>query len=127
MNLEFNIEGEVTYTESEINSDVNNIQGINATQSGGYITAEDFLKDKQITIKLYNFKHELVKYRDVDDSIKEAIQIFDGSQGTKYIFIIDELLANQLGKGNYYLSLSISSQGYNETIFYQESCDLTIK
>lgn len=127
INLEFNIEGEVTYTESEISSELNNTQGIDVNQVGGYITAEDFLKDKQVIIKLYDFRHELIKYRDIDNSIKEAIQIFNGSQGTKYIFVIDELLAKQLGKGNYYLSLTVSSQGYNETIFYQEDCGITIK
>lgn len=127
INLEFNIEGEVTYTESESNGEINNIQGINASNSGGYIEVLDFLKDKKITIKMYNFRHELVKYEDMDGSIKSAVQVFDGSQGTKYIFVIDELLASKLGKGNYYLSLTISSQGYNETILYQDDCSITIK
>lgn len=126
INLEFNIEGEVTFTEGE-SKEISNIDGMNATQTGGYISAEDFLKDKEVTIKLMNFRHEIVKYKDIDDSIKCAIQKFSGSQGTKYIFVIDDLLAKQLGKGNYYLSLAISNEGYNETIFYQESCGITIK
>lgn len=98
INLEYNIEGEVT------------VEG-----SSNYITAEDFLADKQVTIKLYNFRREVI-----------AEKTFEGS--TTIIFPIDKELAKILVQGVYYSSLEIwMGEDFNKTLLKQDECTLTIK
>lgn len=96
--LEFNIEGEVVIGDSE-----------------NYITAEEFLQNKKITFKLFNFRREEIISTDYDAS-------------TTITFTIDEVLAKKLKKGVYYCSLDIwDGIAFNRTIYTQESCSLTIK
>ena len=80
-----------------------------------YITAEDFMKDKQVTVQLYNFRHEPL-----------VLKTYAGS--TKIIFAIDKEMSEQLVKGVYYCTLTIwSGDTFNKTIFEQTDCTLTVK
>lgn len=97
VNLEFNIDGEVTFEGSD-----------------EYITAEDFLKDKQVVVRLFNFRREMI-----------AEKTYPGS--TKIIFSIDKEFSKKLVRSNYYCSLLITSDDLNYTLFYQEDSKLTVK
>ena len=98
VNLEFNISGEVVVEGSQT-----------------YITAEDFLQDKQITVKLYNFRREII-----------AQQTYPGN--TTITFSIDDKLAKELVQGVYYTTLEVWSWDvFNKTLIKQEQCTLTIK
>ena len=81
-----------------------------------YITAQDFLSDKQITVQLYNFRHELI-----------TSKLFNGT--TEVRFDIDKKLSDSLVKGVYYCSLTVWNQDetYNQTIFQQEETTLIVK
>lgn len=59
-----------------------------------YITAEDFLQDKKITFKLYNFRREPI-----------LTLHFPGS--TKVMIEIDDELSRKLVKGVYYCTLDV--------------------
>lgn len=103
VNLEFNINGEVTYEGSE-----------------DYITAKDFLSDKLATIKLYNFRREEI--------VEKVYDLSTLPDPTSVTFVIDEGLSKKLVKGVYYITLTISDKtGFNTTIFYQEDCNLFVK
>lgn len=98
LNLEFNIEGEVVIGDSE-----------------EYVTAEDFVKDKTITLKIYNFRRE------------ELIHI-DYEGATTITFEIDDKITKIFKKGVYYCSLDLwNGNSFNRTIYMQENCTLTVK
>ena len=80
INLEFNIEGEMTTQED-------------------YIEAKDFLINKYAQFKLYNFRHEPI--------YELTTPKFTGDTAT-VIIPIDVELSKKLVKGIYYCSLSIS-------------------
>lgn len=80
-----------------------------------YMSAADFLVDKQITVQLYNFRMEQI-----------AIKTFAGN--SRIIFPIDKELSEKMVKSNYYCTLTVwSGQDLNKTILSQEDCILTVK
>ena len=98
LNLEFNITGEVV------------VEG-----SVDYIDATDFLEDKSITVTLYNFRREII-----------TVRTYPGS--TTIIFEIDKELSNILVPGIYYCAVTVwEGEDYNQTIFHQIDCTLTVK
>lgn len=115
INLEFNIDGEVVFTESDKDITQDNTENtIDLSQAGGYIPAEEFLKDKEIIVRIMNFRREII-----------AEQTYQGS--TKIIFTIDKDLSQKMVKSNYYCSLTIQSKTLEHTIFSQNDCTLTVK
>ena len=68
-----------------------------------YISASDYLKDKQIYITLYNFRYEPVVTRS-----------FEGKD--KVIFEIDATLSEELVKGIYYCSVTVKSEEVTITV-----------
>lgn len=98
LNLEFNIEGELV------------VEGNNQ-----YVDASDFLKDKQITVQLFNFRRELI------DS-----KTYAGN--TTIIYPIDKELSKKLVRSVYYCSLTVwKGDDLNNTIFEQQDCTLTVR
>lgn len=98
INLEFTIEGEVTY------------EGSNE-----YVDAAEFMKEKQVTIELYNFRRELITTRTLAGS-------------NVIVFEIDEALSKELIRGNYYCTLTVfDNSGLNKTLFYQDDCTLFVE
>ena len=96
--MQFDIDGEVVYEGSE-----------------QYIPASDFLKDKQIIVRLFNFRREMI-----------AEKFYPGS--TQIIFSIDKELSKKLVKSVYYCSLLLTNnEDLNYTLFYQSDCTLTVK
>lgn len=80
-----------------------------------YMSAADFLVDKQITVQLYNFRMEQI-----------AIKTFAGN--SRIIFPIDKELSEKMVRSNYYCTLTVwSGQDLNKTILSQEDCILTVK
>ncbi len=80
-----------------------------------YISAEDFIKDKQITFTLYNFRWEEIDTK-----------LYDGSTDINYI--IDDELSKKLVKGVYYGKLTIwQGTSLIATIFQQDDCTFTVK
>ena len=90
--------------------------------SNEYISADDFVKNKKITMNLYNFRRELIytAFINVPDNIDDAnIVSFD----------IDSELSAKLVQGIYYCSLDISDDklGFNQTILQMDQCTLEVK
>lgn len=96
INLDFSIEGEVTLDD------------------GTYITANDFLKDKLYTIKLYDFR--------LNEIYTQA-----GKSSTNIVLNIDKNLSSKFVRGVYYCSLQISGKEFQETLFSPQDCKLLVK
>lgn len=102
VNLEFNIEGEVTYEGND-----------------SYVSAKEFLKDKQIEIKLFNFRREEI-----------ISKIFkDQEDMSTVIFEIDKDLSEELVRGVYYCSLVVLNNDgtYIQTLLDLDNCTLRVK
>lgn len=98
IDLQFDISGEVTFDGSE-----------------DYMTAEEFLADKYITIQLFNFRREVVE-----------AHTYAGT--TPVVFEIDKELSESLTKGSYYCTLTVwKDNNFNKTLFYQTDATLTVK
>lgn len=79
-----------------------------------YLSSEDYLKDKQIELILYNFRMEPIHK-----------QLFNGSPNI--IFSIDPELSKTLVKGVYYCSLHVFNDSVYQTIFDSTDCTLLVK
>lgn len=98
VNLEFNIDGEVTLVDEET-----------------YIPAEDFLKDKKITITILDFRNNIVVDR-----------VFDAS--TKVIFMVDKELSKKMVRGVYNCTVTVwDDDGFTKTIFANEDATFIVK
>lgn len=98
VSLEFNIEGEVIVADSN-----------------EYVTAEDFVKGKTLTLKLLNFR-------------REEIYSVDYEGNTTITFDINDEIAKMLKKGIYYCSLDLwDGVNFNRKIYSPEDCTFTIK
>ena len=103
LNLEFDIYGELVVEDTE------------DSHNSFYVLPDDWFTNKQVTFKLYNFRREVI-----------VEQCFNAS--SKIIVPITPELSKQLVKGVYYCSLTIwEGEEYNQTIFYQDECTLTVK
>lgn len=98
VNLEFTIEGEV------VNED-----------SSKYIDAAEFMKDKQVTVQICNFRREpIITKTYAGDAI--------------ITFAIDEEISKKLVRGNYYCTVTVfNNHGLNKTLFYQDDCTLYVE
>lgn len=83
-----------------------------------YVSAKDYLKDKEIAVTLYNFRHEPVDH-------PKATQHFEGTP--KVIFKIDKELSATLVKGIYYCSVTVSNPTVSYTIFDSNDGCLLVK
>lgn len=79
-----------------------------------YVTASDYLEDKQVEVTLYNFRMEPV-----------YSQVFTGQ--TKIILPITTELSKKLLKGIYYCSLVVFNDTVNLPIFSSNDCTLLVK
>lgn len=79
-----------------------------------YITASDYLADKQIEVTLYNFRMEPIHN-----------EVFKGQP--KIIFPITTELSKKLLKGIYYCSLTVFNESVNLPIFSSTDCTLLVK
>lgn len=79
-----------------------------------YISADTYLKNKNIELKLYNFRHEEI-YQ----------QVFEGK--SRIIFNITPDLSKMLKRGIYYCSLTVFNKDVNMTIFDASDCTLVVK
>lgn len=79
-----------------------------------YISANDYLKDKQIELTLYNFRMEPVH-----------TQLFTGKP--KVIFPITTELSKKLLRGIYYCSLKVFNDAVNINVFDTADCMLLVK
>ena len=155
LNLEFNLDGEITvetdaiiydtygkcpdtYTEGRIGQRCYNIVNMKSwtcvsivdnnfnwvqdaefiyperADRSVYVSASDYLKDKEIDITLYNFRYEPVITR-----------TFEGKD--KVVFEIDATLSEKLVKGIYYCSVNVKSADVYLTIFSPKDCILQVK
>jgi hypothetical protein len=89
VNLEYNIDGEVTDVES-----------------GTYIRANEWLETKRCKVTLLDFRHEVV-----------ASKVFPGS--SQITFTIDSALSKSLLRGVYYCRLAVIDTDDEETILSQ--------
>ena len=79
-----------------------------------YVTAADYMKDKQVDVTLYNFRMEPIHS-----------ETFNGN--TKIIFPITTELSKKLVKGIYYCSLTVFNDSVNLPIFSSSDCTLLVK
>ena len=79
-----------------------------------YIDASDYLKDKMITFRLYNFRYEEIYTKNISGS--PEIKIF-----------IDTEINKLLTKGIYYCSLEVIGNNSCEKVFDVTDCKLLIK
>lgn len=79
-----------------------------------YVSARDYLKDKEIDVTLYNFRHEPI-----------VTQHFEGTP--KVIFKIDKELSASLVRGIYYCSVTVSNPTVSYTIFDSNDGCLLVK
>lgn len=105
LNLEFTIEGEVTLEDSS-----------------EYIPAEDFVKGKKVTMKIYNFRREVIytTFLDIADDAEKANTV---------TFEIDQELSNKMVKGVYYCSLNLSDEklGFDQTVLQLDECTINVR
>ena len=155
LNLEFNIEGEITvesdaivYTEEGSGPDISTVGYLNQRayniedfsswtctkivedyyiweedsefvydETAGYkvyVSAEDFLADKNIQVTLYNFRMEPIHK-----------EIFEGT--TQVILPITCELSKQMKRGIYYCELSVFNSEMSMKIFDSHDCILSVK
>lgn len=79
-----------------------------------FISASDYIKDKVITIALYNFRVEEIHRITVPAS-------------TQVSLVINKELSKKLVKGIYYCSLEVSGTDMHQTIFAPQDCKLLVK
>ena len=79
-----------------------------------YVTAADYMKDKQVCVTLYNFRMEPIHS-----------ETFNGN--TKIIFSITTELSKKLVRGIYYCSLTVFNDSVNLPIFSSADCTLLVK
>lgn len=79
-----------------------------------YLSASDYLKDKKIVVRLYNFRFE---------QIYEST--FEGN--SRVVFPITKELSEKLLRGIYYCSLMCVSENTCQTIFNTSDCKLLVK
>ena len=132
IDLEFSLQGELTLDDD--------------TPTGNYIDVQDFLEDKNIIIRLYDFRFNII-YSKVSNIQYEAmtspakdniIDYIDG--GTAFSdsslnpdveptakLSIDAELSKKLVKGVYYCSLEVDGHSFHETLFAPQDCKLLVK
>ena len=79
-----------------------------------YVSASDYLSDKQLELKLLNFRLEPI-----------YSQVFSGT--SKLVFTVDKELAAKLRKGIYYCSLAVVTDTIKTVVFEATDCKLLIK
>ena len=79
-----------------------------------YVSTEDYLKDKNVEVTLYNFRQEVI-----------YTQIFEGTP--KIILPITPELSKTLLRGIYYCSLTVYNDSVNLPIFTSSDCVLLVK
>lgn len=79
-----------------------------------YLSAEDYLKDKEVEVTLYNFRMEPI-----------CKKVFPGRPTV--IFGIDKELSQHLVKGIYYCSVAVFNDSVYYTIFDSNDCNLLVK
>lgn len=79
-----------------------------------YVTAEDYLADKQVEVTLYNFRMEPIH-----------TEIFAGK--SKVILAITPELSKKLLRGIYHCSLNVFNDSVNLPIFSSTDCTLLVK
>lgn len=79
-----------------------------------YISASDYLKDKKIRIRMYNFRLETV-HEVVLPGTPKAILTIDGELSPKF------------NKGIYYCSVEVIGKGTHQTVFAPQDCKLLVK
>lgn len=81
-----------------------------------FVTAKDYLTDKTIRIKLYNYRYEEIYSKE-----------FEGN--TTINFLIDKELSNTLVKGIYYCTLTVcnDAQCLYLPVFKDKDCQLIVK
>lgn len=116
----YNVVDEKSWTCTAIDGDIRiwtqNEEYIHPVEDGRniYVTAKDYLKDKEAQVILYNFRHETL----VTKTFKAD---------TSIIFAIDKELSKQLIRGVYYVNLIISSKNLDDTVFYSNETTLYVK
>ena len=101
LNLEFNIEGELTLDGKDDYEDI-------------YITVDDYIKDKSFIFNLFNFRYEVIYEK-----------VLPGS--TKLIIPIDQKLSEMLKKGIYYCTLKCTGEESVEILFDKADCKFLVK
>lgn len=79
-----------------------------------YVSAEDFLSDKNLQVTIYNFRMEPI-----------YTKIYEGS--TQIIFPIDLELSKKMKRGIYYCELSVFNDDMKMKIFDSHDCILSVK
>lgn len=79
-----------------------------------YISAEDYLKDKNVEVVLYNFRMEPVHS-----------EVFAGSPTV--ILTITKKLSESMVRGIYYCSVKVFSEKVSQTVFEPSDCKLLVK
>ena len=79
-----------------------------------YIDARDYLKDKMIDFKIFNFRHNEIYSKTIS-----------GDQPAK--FEITKEISSKLLPGTYSCSLSVYNDDMNQCIFGKDNCTLLVK
>lgn len=79
-----------------------------------YISAADYLKDKEVEVTLYNFRMEPI-----------CKKVFAASP--TIVFAIDRELSAALSKGIYHCSVTVFNKDVCYTVFDANDCDLLVK
>lgn len=79
-----------------------------------YVSAEDYLSDKQVEVTIYNFRMEPVVQK-----------IYSGS--STIVFHIDNKLSKLLQKGIYYCKVTVFNSDVSQVVFDTTDCNLIVK
>lgn len=89
-----------------------------------YITAEEYLQDKNVRVSIYNFRYDSILEREIPVVIGETT--LDGSVTVK--LIIDEETSKKILRGTYYITVTIFKD--NEAMYLPiikgKNCKLTV-
>ena len=130
--LEFNLAGELTLDDD--------------TPTGSFIDIRDFLANKNLIIKLYDFRFNIIHTKvsntyyeallDKNETWGDTIDFIDaGNAFSEYMIdtdpavklTIDHELSMKMVKGVYYCSLEVEGQDFHEILFGPEDCKLLVK
>ena len=121
IDLHFIIDGEVNLDVRRYNEDDNST----VTVEKKYISAEDYLKDKNARITFHNFRYDPILQKEIP--IATNYTTLNSSVDIR--LLIDDETSKKLLRGTYYLTLTIFKENENmyQEIIKDKDCLITIK
>lgn len=109
-----NLEGYYWYYGNNITLEFEVDGELNELENNGFISLEDYLKDKIATLNIYNFRSESVYTKSI-------------LANKTVIFELDSNISKELVRGVYTCELLISNSKVSHTAFGQDDCTFLVK